>query len=323
MSDNHSHSDHDHSHHEQGPSHGAHGHSHGLDRKTKILWALGITAAILVLEAVGGLVSGSLALLSDAGHMLTDLAALLISLAAMIMAEKPANSTHTYGFARMEVLAALGNAITFFLMVAGLGYEAFERLSHPSLPDWKTMGLIAAIGFVANGLSAWTLHGGHDHDINLQGAWIHVMGDLGSSLGVLMGVVVISQTGWTWVDPVLSLGIAILIASGAYSLLKKALRILLESAPKGMTAESLARELKAHVPGVREVHHVHLWEVGAGKVHLTAHLVVEDQALSQAQGLVAQASEVLREHCGIHHATLQVEAPVPVLMHGPQKQVPR
>lgn len=311
MSSDHTHS-HDHSHFRDG-----HGQSHALDRKRKMFWALGITAAILLLEVIGGLVSGSLALLSDAGHMLTDLAALLISLAAMIMAEKPASSTHTYGLARLEVLAALGNAITFFLMVAGLGFEAFQRLTHPSLPDWKTMGSIAAIGFAANALSAWTLHGGHEHDINLQGAWIHVLGDLGSSLGVLIGVAVIWQTGWTWVDPVLSLGIALLIAMGAFRLFRKALLILLESAPKGFSAQKIENILRTKIPEIRELHHVHLWEVGAGKIHMTAHLVVNDQVLSQAQGIVSQASQVLLTDCGITHATLQVEAPARILIHGP------
>src|ERR1035438_9244973 len=174
-------------------------------RKSRILWAVGFTGSILVLEAIGGVVSGSLALLSDAGHMLTDLAALLISLAAIIMAERPANSRHTYGLARLEVLAALGNSITFLLMVLGVAWGAVNRLAHPSLPDWKTMGVIASIGLLANVLSAWFLHGSHEDDLNMQSAWLHVMGDLASSVAVLVGVGVIGWTGWTWVDPVLSL----------------------------------------------------------------------------------------------------------------------
>ncbi len=325
MSDHHEH-DHSHEHnHSHNHAHGGahdHGaglfHSHGMNRKSKMAWAIGITALILILEAVGGIVSGSLALLSDAGHMLTDLAALLISLTAMIMGEKPASATHTYGFARLEVLAALGNAMTFFLMVMGVAWEAFQRFAHPSLPDWKTMGLIAAIGFLANALSAWFLHGGHEDDINIQGAWIHVMGDLGSSLGVLMGVVVIAQTGWSWVDPVLSLAIALFIASGALKLFRKALRILLESAPKGLTSETIVSTLKNQINDIQEVHHIHLWEVGAGRVHLTAHLVVNDQVLSQAQQIVEKATRVLKTDCGIQHATLQIEAPARVLMHGPE-----
>jgi cobalt-zinc-cadmium efflux system protein len=332
MSDHHEHDysheqghSHDHSHGHEHAYGGAHDHgtglfhSHGMNRKSKMAWAIGITALILILEAVGGIVSGSLALLSDAGHMLTDLAALLISLTAMIMAEKPASATHTYGFARLEVLAALGNAMTFFLMVMGVAWEAFQRFAHPSLPDWKTMGLIAAIGFLANALSAWFLHGGHEDDINIQGAWIHVMGDLGSSLGVLIGVVVIAQTGWSWVDPVLSLAIALLIASGAFKLFRKALRILLESAPKGLTSQTIVSALKNQISDIQEVHHVHLWEVGAGGVHLTAHLVVNDQVLSQAQQIVEKANHVLKTDCGIQHVTLQIEAPTHILMHGPGK----
>jgi cobalt-zinc-cadmium efflux system protein len=308
-----------HSHH-HAHEHGASGlfHSHGMNRKDKMFWAIGITGLILVLEAVGGIVSGSLALLSDAGHMLTDLAALLISLTAIIMAEKPASATHTYGFARMEVLAALGNAITFFLMVIGVAWEAIQRFAHPSFPDWKTMGIVAAVGFLANALSAWFLHGSHEDDINIQGAWIHVMGDLASSLGVLIGVAVIAQTGWSWVDPLLSLAIALLIASGAFKLFRKALRILLESAPKGLTSEIIVSTLKTQISDVRDVHHVHLWEVGAGGVHLTAHLVVRDQTLSQAQQIVDKAHHVLKAECGIQHATLQIEAPAKISMNGPE-----
>src|SRR5579872_2268503 len=239
---------HSHSHHE------GHSHDHAEpNRRGRMIWAIGITGVVLVLEAVGGVVSGSLALLSDAGHMLTDLAALLISLAAMIMAAKPASSRHTFGFARLEVLAALGNAFTFFLMVVGVGWEAIQRLSHPSLPEWKTMGLIAAIGLLANVLSAWFLHGAEEHDINIRSAWVHVMGDLASSVGVLVGVAVIAWKGWTWVDPVLSLGIALLIALSAFKLFWKALHILLESAPKGLTAEKISAVLTQEIPEIKEI----------------------------------------------------------------------
>jgi cobalt-zinc-cadmium efflux system protein len=270
---------------------------------------VGITGSILILEAVGGMLSHSLALLSDAGHMLTDLAALLIAFTAMVMAEKPASERHTYGLARLEVLAALGNSATFFVMVGAVAWEALRRLSHPSLPDWKTMGVIALIGLLANAVSAWFLHGAEKGDLNLKSAWLHVMGDLGSSLGVLLGVAVIAKTGWAWVDPVLSLGIALLIALSAFKLFWKALHILLESAPQGLTPEKICSFLTSHVPGVKEVHHVHLWEVGSGEIHLTAHLVVEDQLLSRAEGVLERALKDLESECGVHHATLQLEPP--------------
>ncbi len=293
---------HDHEHSE------GHDHSHGPSRRGQMLWAIGITGSILVLEVIGGFLSHSLALLSDAGHMLTDLAALLISLAAMVMAERPVSDRHTYGFARLEVLAAFGNAITFFVMVGAVGWEAFQRLSTPSLPECKTMGLIAAIGLLANILSAWFLHGAHEDDLNMKSAWIHVMGDLASSVGVLVGVAVIAKTGWTWVDPVLSLGIAALIALSAFKLFWKALHILLESAPRGLTPERISSCLTSHIPQVKEVHHVHLWEVGSGEIHLTAHVVVEDQPLSRAQDILERAVKDLERECGIHHATLQLES---------------
>ncbi len=272
-----------------------------------MLWAIGITASILVLEVIGGFLSHSLALLSDAGHMLTDLAALLISLAAMAMAERPVSDRHTYGFARLEVLAAFGNALTFFGMVAAVGWEAFQRLAAPRLPDWKTMGVIAAVGLLANAFSAWFLHGAHEEDLNMKSAWIHVLGDLASSAGVLVGVAVIARTGWAWVDPAISLGIAFLIALSAFNLFWKALHILLESAPIGLTTERISTCLTSHIPQVKEVHHVHLWEVGSGEIHLTAHLVVENQPLSRAQEILERAVRDLEKECGIHHATLQLE----------------
>jgi cobalt-zinc-cadmium efflux system protein len=295
-----------------------HDHSHGTTRRGKMLWAIGVTGSILVVEAIGGVWSGSLALLSDAGHMLTDLAALLISLAAMIMAERPVSSRHTFGLARLEVLAALGNSITFFLVVAAVAWEALQRLSHPSLPDWKTMGLIAFIGLLANVLSAWFLHGADEEDLNMQSAWVHVMGDLASSVGVLAGVVVIAKTGWTWVDPLLSIGIAMLIGISALKLFRKALRILLESAPKGMTPEHIQETLTREVPEIREVHHVHLWEVGSGEAHLTAHLVVKDQPVSESLAVLHKATEVLKEKLSIHHATFQLETHSRVPLKGPE-----
>ncbi len=287
-------------------------------RQKQLLWAIAITSLVLILEVVGGILSGSLALLSDAGHMLTDLAALLISLVAMIMSAKPASARHTYGFKRLEVLAALGNAITFFLMVVGVGWEALSRFAHPSLPDWKTMGIIAAIGLLANALSAWFLHGAEEEDLNIQSAWVHVMGDLASSVGVLIGVFAIAKTGWTWVDPVLSLGIALLIAMSAFKLFMKALHILLESAPKGLTPDLISEALTLDVPEIKEVHHVHLWEVGSGEVHLTAHLVVMDRPISQGLSIIQEASEVLEHKFSIHHSTFQLEPPARVPIQGPK-----
>ncbi|HVM32590.1 MAG TPA: cation diffusion facilitator family transporter [bacterium] len=297
----HSHDQGDHP-HEQAP---------GPDRKKKMTRAVFITAAILLLEAVGGVWSGSLALLTDAGHMLTDLAALLISLTAMILAERPISRTHTFGLARLEVLAALGNSLTFFLMVFAVAWQAGVRLAHPSLPDWRAMGLVAAIGFAANASSAWFLHGADQQDINLQGAWIHVLGDLASSLGVLIGVLVIAQTGWTWVDPLLSLLIALLIAASAFKLFRKALRILLEASPRGLAPEAISGILRGKIPEIREVHHVHLWEVGAGQVYLTAHLVVEDAKISEAVPLLERAQSLLKAELQIDHSTFQLEVRTP------------
>ena len=294
-------------------------HSHqGPNRYRNMLWAVAITGIVLLVEAVGGVLSGSLALLSDAGHMLTDLAALLISLVAMILASRPASAKHTFGFARLEVLAALGNAFTFLLMVLGVGWEAIQRLAHPTLPQWQTMGVIALIGLLANVLSAWFLHGAHEEDLNMKSAWVHVMGDLASSAGVLLGAALIALKGWVWVDPVLSLFIALLIAVSAFKLFWKAFHILLESAPQGLTQDQIIELLKKEIPEIKEVHHVHLWEVGSGEVHLTAHLVVGDRLLSEGIPVVSRASGLLKERLSIAHSTLQLETPTRVPLQGPK-----
>lgn len=193
-----------------------------------MLWAIGITAATFFLEAAGGLFSGSLALLSDAGHVLTDLTALGVSLGAMILSGKKKSSPNRFELSRIEVLAALANSFTILLVVGGIGWGAFQRFSNPQVPEWHLMGGIALIGLAANALAAWCLHGAHEKDLNLKSAWLHVMGDLASSLGVLVGVGVIAFTGWTWVDPVLSLAIALLVGIGGVRLFWKATRILLE-----------------------------------------------------------------------------------------------
>jgi cobalt-zinc-cadmium efflux system protein len=183
------------------------------------------------------------------------------------------------------------------------------------------MGVIAAVGLLANALSAWFLHGADEEDLNMQSAWVHVMGDLASSVGVLIGVFVIAKTGWTWVDPLLSLGIALLIALSAFKLFVKALHILLESAPKGLTSDLVSETLIQDVPEIKEVHHVHLWEVGSGEVHLTAHLVVMDRPLSQGLSVIQNATEILEKRFSIHHSTFQLEPPTRVPIQGPKNPI--
>lgn len=279
----------------------------GLSRSSRLRWALTITLIVFVAEAAGGLASGSLALLSDAAHMLVDAAALLLSWAGMALAARPPGPKHTFGLARVEVLAALANAVLFFLLGAFVAAEAVERLARPSLPDSNILIPVAVVGLAANGLSAWLLSGTHDHDLNLRGARLHVLGDLASSAAVVAGAGLMALTGWAWVDPVLSLGLLVVIAAGAARLLLRAGRILLEMAPAGVDPREVAEALVSEIPEVKEAHHLHLWEVGAGEVHLTAHLVVEDRMLSE--GLVVQnaAARVVRKRFGVTHGTFQLE----------------
>jgi cobalt-zinc-cadmium efflux system protein len=277
-------------------------------RRSGLWGALAVTGAVLTAEAAGGILSGSLALLTDAGHVLTDLATILIALAAMTLSARPASRTHTFGWKRLEVLAALGNAFFFLLVILWVVWEALQRLSHPVLPRLLPMALVAAVGLAANGFSAWLLrHSGED--LNQKAAWLHVLGDLASSAGVLLGAGVMAETGWAWVDPLLSLGIAVLIGIAAFRLFWRAFHILLESAPRGLDPGKIAEVLVSEVPEIREVHHIHLWEVGAGEVHLTAHLVVSDRLLSEGAPLAARASALLKERLSIQHCTFQLESP--------------
>ena len=287
-------------------------HVHSSSARTGrsgLLGALAVTGAVLAVEVAGGILSGSLALLTDAGHVLTDLATILIALAAMTLSARPASRTHTFGWKRLEVLAALGNAFFFLLMILWVIWEALQRLAHPVLPRLLPMALVSAAGLAANGLSAWLLRGHPGEDLNQKAAWLHVLGDLASSAGVLLGAGVMAATGWAWVDPLLSLGIAVLIGMAAFRLFWRAFHILLESAPRGLDPGRITETLISHIPEIQEVHHIHLWEVGAGEVHLTAHLVVSDRLLSEGAPLAARASALLKERLSIHHCTFQLESP--------------
>ena len=281
-------------------------------RRNRLLWAVAITGAFFVLEVAGGFLSGSLALLSDAGHMLTDLASLLVSLTALQFAARPAGGRHTYGFARLEVLAALVNSFAFFALIGAVAWEATRRLQQPALPNLELLGVVAALGLLANIAVAAILWGAESHDLNLQSALLHVMGDLGSSVAVLAGAFIMGRTGWAWVDPVLSIVIAVVVAAAAVRLFLKAWHILLESAPKGLGEDQVRASLLASVPEILEVHHVHVWEVVPGQLNLTAHLVMADRPLHEVGALTGKAAESVKTNLGIAHATFQVEAKGPV-----------
>jgi cobalt-zinc-cadmium efflux system protein len=283
------------------------GHNHGFQKNRKaLLIAIAVTGTIMVVEVGGGLLANSLALLSDAGHMLTDVLALVLSLLALQLAARPPSATRTYGFYRVEILAALANGITLVLICLWIFYEAYRRLSTAAPVDGLTMLVVAAVGLMANGIAAWVLRPASRESLNIRGAYLHVLGDLLSSVGVLIGGAAIYFTGRHWVDPVLSVGICLLILRGASLLVRESLNILLEAVPRHVDLAEVERSFRS-LPGVRNLHHVHLWTISSGLYALSAHVLIENVRMSEAGRIIEEINRLLRTKFNISHTTLQLE----------------
>jgi cobalt-zinc-cadmium efflux system protein len=297
-----------------GHSHGpGRGHAQGGDEERRTAWALGLTGTFLVAEVVGGLLSGSLALLADAGHMLTDAVALALTLVAFRVSRRPADARRTYGYGRVQILAALINALTLVGIVVWITYEAVSRLNEPVVVLGGPMLVIAVLGLVINIVSYMILLGGNRANLNLRGAAAHVMGDLLGSVGAILAAIVILLTGWTPADPLLSVLVALLIARSAWSLLRKSWHVLLEGTPDWLDVPALKGELAAAVPGVLDVHHVHAWSLTPESPLMTLHVQIATDADHDV--VLQQVGRVLTERYRIGHATIQVErnpcAPAP------------
>ncbi len=264
-----------------------------------------VTGVILAAEVVGGILTNSLALLSDAGHMLTDLLALGLSYFAISIARRPPTDEKTYGFHRMEILAALANGATLVVICVLIFYEAYQRISNP--PEVKTTGMliIAVIGLVANLISA-VLLSGHGGSLNVRGAFLHVVGDALSSVGIIIGGVVIVFTGWFWVDPLISAGIGIIIVFGAYHLVRESIDILLEATPGHIVLEDVRGALQS-IPGVLDVHDLHVWCLTPQICSLSTHLVITDVMTSRSDQTLRQINGLLADRFQIEHTTIQFE----------------
>ena len=272
----------------------------------RLLLALGLTGLILLLEVAGGLWTGSLALLSDAAHVLLDVLALALSYVALRVSARPPDEWHTYGFHRVRVLAALANGALLLLMALGIFREAWLRLREPAAVLAGPMLVVAIVGLAVN-LIVMRVLGDHDHgDLNVHSAFLHVLGDTLSSVGVIVAGFVILLTGWTWVDPLASVLIGIVIVVGSIRLLRSALHILAEGVPEGLTAREVAGAIRG-VPHVAEVHDLHVWTVSPGYVALSAHVVLADRSLAEAQSVQEELKRVLAERFSIHHTTVQFE----------------
>ncbi len=257
------------------------------------------------MEAIGGLISGSLALLADAGHMLTDSAALLFALLAVNFARRPPSTRHTFGWLRLTTLAAFVNAIALLFIIILIVWEAVQRFNHPQPVAGVTMMVIAVAGLLANVLAFWILHrGSEEKNLNVRAAALHVMGDLLGSVGAIIAALVIMTTGWTPIDPILSVLVSCLVLRSAWSLLKESVNELLEGAPQSIDVAALKRNMRRSLPEVRDVHHVHVWLVGE-KPLMTLHVQVVPPHDHDA--LLDRIHHFLEEHYQIEHATVQME----------------
>ncbi|HXN41667.1 MAG TPA: cation diffusion facilitator family transporter [Myxococcaceae bacterium] len=270
------------------------------------LWtALVLTAAIAVAEVVGGFMTNSLALISDAGHMLTDVSALGLSLVALWFAGKPANVKKTYGYYRLEILSALVNGMFLLAITAVILFESYQRFRNPEPIKLGPMIVVAAIGLLANLVALKVLH--RRESLNVRGAFLHVFGDALSSVGVLAGAAVMWWTGWFQIDPIISAAISVVIVIGAYRLVRDAIDVLLEAVPAHVDLDEV-RQLMAQIPGVTAVHDLHVWTISSGIYALSAHLVVLDPMVCNNDVILSSVKHELFDQFGIDHTTIQIES---------------
>lgn len=270
--------------------------------------ALGITAGIMFLEFFGGLFTNSLALIADSGHMLSDTVSLVLSLSAIWFAGKAVSTQKTYGYYRFEILTAFFNGITLFIMAGFIIYEAIQRLYKPSEVQGGWMLVIAAIGLIANVLSAWVLNRGADvhGNLNMKSAYMHIIGDALGSVGAIIAGLLILLFDWTIADPIISVVVALLILRSAWSILQNSLHILMEGTPRDLDLEEITTHL-LKIDGVVDVHDLHVWTITSGLDQFTCHIDVDKNV--NEQQVLQQALKLVHEICDIEHATIQIEKP--------------
>jgi len=270
----------------------------------RLLLSFALTLLILFAEIIGGIVSKSLALLSDAGHMLTDVFALGLSMIAVRIGRKPSDRRATFGYQRIGLLAAVFNAVSLIVIALFIFYESYHRFLSPTQIHTTTMLIIAGIGLIGNIIIALIIGHGHK-DLNIKSAWLHVLGDTLSSVGVIISGIIIFYTGWLYADPVASILIGVIILFGGIRVVKEALTIFLEMTPTGFDPENIVRKI-AGIPGVMGIHNVHLWSPSHGNIAFSAHIWVHDQKLSEVAGLRLTIEEALMS-MDIRHIMLQFE----------------
>lgn len=288
----------------------AHTHSHidGLSQKTswRLGLSLGLTLAFVGIEIIAGLWGNSLALLTDAAHNFTDVLALGLSWYAMRKAMQPANARKTFGYHRAGILAAMVNSTTLALISLGIFYEAWQRFISPPEVNSGILVGVGLVAFVINAVTAWLIKEGSEHDLNMRSAFIHLMGDVLSTLGAVLAGVIIFFTRWNWLDPLVSVLIGLLILWNAWGILRETIHILLESTPADIDIEKMVGEMN-EVPGVKGIHDLHVWSINQERRLLSAHIITEDVPISRGTLIQGQLNELLAHRYGIAHATLQLE----------------
>lgn len=302
MSHEHHHHDHDHEHEHHGLHH--HHHHHAIERLSTIyIVAVALNLAFVVVEVIAGLVGHSLGLLSDAGHNLSDVFSLLLAMVALKLASSHATRRFTYGYRKASVLISLLNAIILLVAVGAIMVESVRKFMHPSDVNGTLIIWTAAVGIVINGLTAWVLSRQQQHDINTRGAFLHMLADTLVSVGVVVSGVVINLTGWTIVDPIIGLVIAVVILVSTWSLLSESLRMSTDAVPEGFDVDEVKQKIESQ-EGVLNVHHLHIWPISTTETALTCHVVIPSSDLLEE---VTDRVKHLLDEMGIHHSTLELE----------------
>lgn len=293
--------------HSHGHSHGGHdhaGHSHSTANRKRLLLTLILAAGYMVAEVVGGLISNSLALLADAGHMFSDVASLALSVFAIWIADRPAGSQRTFGYYRAEILAALVNGATLVAVSFFIVYEAWHRFSDPPEVQGGLMMWIAVGGLIVNLFGLAVLHGGKDHNLNVRGAWLHVMSDTLGSMAAIVAGLLIQNFGWYIADPIISAVISLLVVVSAWRLLSDSVWVLMQAAPANVDVPALKAAL-IETPGVVDVHDLHVWTITSGMDSVSCH-IVSDGSLSYDK-VLQSVRDVVIERFSIDHVTIQIE----------------
>lgn len=285
----------------------SHQHSHAAppaDHGRAFAIGIALNLGFVVIEAVMGFVSGSLALVSDAGHNLSDVLGLVLAWVAAILARRPASQRFTYGLKRSTILAALGNALLLLVGVGAIAFEAVRRISHPEPVEGGVVAWVAGAGILINGFTAWLFMAGRKEDLNIHGAFLHMVADAAVSLGVMIAGFVILTTGWLMIDPIVSLVVVVAILWGTWGLFKESLGLSLDAVPAGVDPDRV-REFLAKIRGVEDVHHLHIWGLSTTEIAMTVHVLRSADA--DPDELLDEIREELHEHFGIAHPTVQIE----------------